>query len=53
MLDFLAIHKWESMAWFATEEFKQATNTPWRDRIIPRIDKSLEERGNFGRWGRI
>lgn len=51
--DFLAIHEWESMASFKTEEFKQATNTPWRDRIIPKIDKTLEERRNFGRGRRI
>jgi hypothetical protein len=47
--DFMSIHEWETMASFQTEEFKQATNTPWRDRIIPKIDKSLEERRNFGR----
>lgn len=51
--DFLAIHEWESMASFKTEEFKQATNTPWRDRIIPKIDTSLEERRNFGKGRKI
>lgn len=51
--DFLAIHEWESMASFKTEEFKQATNTPWRDQIIPKIDKTLEERRNFGKGRRI
>lgn len=51
--NFLAIHEWESMASFKTEEFKQATNTPWRDRIIGGIDKSLEERRNFGRERRV
>lgn len=51
--NFLAIHEWESLASFKTDEFKQATNTPWRDRIIPRIDKSLEERRNFGRGRRL
>lgn len=51
--NFLAIHEWESMASFKTEEFRHATNTPWRDRIIPRIDKTLEERRKFGRGRRI
>ncbi|KAF3390141.1 hypothetical protein DPV78_011478 [Talaromyces pinophilus] len=50
---FLAIHEWESMASFKTEEFMQATNTPWRNRIIPKIDKTLEERRNFGKGREI
>ncbi|EEA25251.1 hypothetical protein PMAA_063680 [Talaromyces marneffei ATCC 18224] len=51
--NFLSVHEWESMASFKTEEFKRATNTPWRDRIIPKLDKSLEERRNFGKGRRI
>jgi hypothetical protein len=42
---FLALHELESLAVFETEEYRAATNTPWRDRIIPAI--SRRERNLF------
>jgi hypothetical protein len=36
---FLAIHEWESLSAFDTEEFRQATSTPWRSRVIDKVVK--------------
>jgi hypothetical protein len=49
----LSIHEWESEQSFSTPEFKHATNTPWRDRIIPKLNKELGERRNFKPHTRI
>ncbi|OKL55484.1 hypothetical protein UA08_09220 [Talaromyces atroroseus] len=43
----LAIHEWQSDQSFSTPEFKHATSTPWRNHIMPRLDKELGERRNF------
>lgn len=44
---YFSIHEWESVGSFSLPEFKLATNTPWRDRVIPKLDKALEERRNY------
>ncbi|PIL33542.1 hypothetical protein GSI_04165 [Ganoderma sinense ZZ0214-1] len=31
---YLAVHEWESLASFETEEFRHATSTPWRMRLF-------------------
>jgi hypothetical protein len=36
---FLAIHEWESLSAFDTEEFRHATSTPWRSRVIDKVVK--------------
>lgn len=50
---YLAIHEWESLDAFATPEFKHAVSTPWRDEIMPEIDKVVDERRNFKPHKRI
>ena len=44
---YLAVHEWESLEAFSTPEFKHATSTWWRDQILPKLDKTAEERRNF------
>jgi hypothetical protein len=44
---YLAIHEYESMESFSKPEFKAAISTPWRDKIIPGIDREVDERRNF------
>ena len=41
---YLAIHEWAGKEIFDTPEHKAATQTPWRDRIMAGIDKSVEDR---------
>ncbi|KAJ6631404.1 hypothetical protein B0H10DRAFT_1978572 [Mycena sp. CBHHK59/15] len=31
---YLALHTWENLAAFESPEFKAATNTPWRTRVV-------------------
>lgn len=44
---YLAIHEYESMESFSKPEFKTAISTPWRDKILPGIDREVDERRNF------
>lgn len=44
---YLAIHEYESMESFSKPEFKTATRTPWRAKILPGIDREVDERRNF------
>lgn len=44
---YLAIHEWVGPQVYETPEFKAATNTPWRTRVMDGIDKSLEDRRLF------
>lgn len=50
---YLAIHEWESMESFSFPEFKHATSTPWRDQILPKLDRAVDERRNFKPQKRI
>ncbi|OJJ08857.1 hypothetical protein ASPVEDRAFT_90064 [Aspergillus versicolor CBS 583.65] len=44
---YLAIHEYESMESFSKPEFKTAISTPWRDKILPGMDREVDERRNF------
>jgi hypothetical protein len=35
---YLALHEWENREAFGTPEFKAATNTPWRTRVVEQIN---------------
>lgn len=50
---YLAIHEWESMESFSFPEFKHVTSTPWRDQILPKLDRAMDERRNFKPQKRI
>lgn len=41
---FIAIHEWDSMEAFQTEEYKHATTTEWRERVVSMVDQSRRER---------
>jgi hypothetical protein len=45
---FLALHELESEAVFDTAEYKQATSTPWRERVISGVTR--RERWLFSRY---
>ena len=34
---YLALHKWDDIAAFETDEYKAATNTPWRAEVIGKV----------------
>lgn len=40
---YLALHAWRSVDSFGSEEFKSATNTPWRTRIIDAVIQKERE----------
>ncbi|CAL5867827.1 uncharacterized protein PFLUO_LOCUS2048 [Penicillium psychrofluorescens] len=44
---YFAVHEWESIESLSLPEFKHATSTPWRDQILPKIDRTVDERRNF------
>lgn len=44
---FIAIHEWESEAVYDTKEFKHATTTPWRMKVMERVDPVSEDRRMF------
>ncbi|KAH8702275.1 hypothetical protein BGW36DRAFT_356404 [Talaromyces proteolyticus] len=47
LCNYLAIHEYESMASFETPEFKRAITSPWRAKVMPKIENIVDERRNF------
>ena len=48
---YLACHEWQDeRVVFASEEFRHATSTPWREKIMQSVDKATEERRRFKLW---
>ena len=48
---FLTLHEWvDADVLYASPEVKDATTTPWRDKIIPRCDAKTEERRLWRLW---
>ena len=48
---FLACHEWQDGdAVYQSEEFKYAVMTPWRNRVMNRVDPKTEERRLFRLW---
>ena len=47
---FIAIHEWDSDAVFQTKEMQLATSTPWRTKVMERVDPISEERRQFALW---
>lgn len=46
----LAVHEWETEAVYETKEHKEAVATPWRNKVMDRIDTAVEERRKFKVW---
>jgi hypothetical protein len=40
----LALHEWDSMASFSSEEYKYAISTEWRNSVVGRVDQTNRER---------
>jgi hypothetical protein len=47
LCNYLAVHEYESVASFETPEFKRAITSPWRAKVMPRIENIVDERRNF------
>jgi hypothetical protein len=47
---YLAVHVWESAAVYETEEFKMATGTEWREKVLKGVDNEKTERRQNKLW---
>jgi hypothetical protein len=41
---FLALHEWESVDSFNTDQYRHATTTDWQRSVVGRVDQSIRER---------